>query len=179
VPFEVRLDDDAMGRGLAVFNDARWTAVESALRSPLFETPLAHFFVRAFLSDDIDEFVAHLTPIEAALGLHADYYPKLRPKPDPHKDLKAPRRIAARIAALLDDTSAADLHKRLFEVRSRYLHGRREIKAISIDERKLARSLARRVAEALVRANETSAPGSREEFLNSLLDRGVKKLPAG
>jgi hypothetical protein len=168
-PTEWPLSDVAQS-DLAAFDDARWSAVEKALRSPLFETPVAHFFVRAFLSEGIDEFLAHLTTIEAALGLHADYYSKLRPNPDPHENLKgATQRVAARIAALLSDSSAACLHKRLFEIRSLYLHGRREMKAVSSEERKNARSLARRVVEALVaRANEVSAPSTREKFLSSL-----------
>jgi hypothetical protein len=136
--------------------------------------------VRAFLSEGIDEFLAHLTTIEAALGLHADYYPRLRPKPDPHGSLKgAAERVAARIAALLLDSSAACHHRRLFEIRSLYLHGRELKEAISSEQRLQARSLARRVVEALVgRVNEVSAPGSREEFLGSLLDSGAPMLPS-
>ncbi len=138
--FRPRLDDDAARRGLAVFNDSHWSAVESALRSPLFETPVAHFFVHAFLSEGIDEFLAHLTTVEAALGLEADYDAKRRPKPDPHENLGATYRLRARIAALLSDSSAACLHKRLFDTRSRYLHGRRRTFRPR-KERKLARWL--------------------------------------
>jgi len=167
--FRPWLDGDATRRGVAVFDDAHWSAVERALGSPLFETPVAHFFVRAFLSEGIDEFLAHLTTIEAALGLQSDCCPKLRPKPDRHKRLEATGRLRGRIVALLEDSCAADLHKRLFDLRSCYLHGR-PMKPISTKDRTEARKLARRVAEALVKqANEVSAPSSREEFLNCLL----------
>lgn len=176
--FRPPLDDDAARRGLAVFSDAHWSAVESALRSPLFETPVAHFFVRAFLTEDVDEFLAHMTTIEAALGLRADYETDLRPKPDPHKNRGATYRLRARIAALLSDSSAAEIYETLFNVRSRYLHGRRMEEAIPSKKRKEARSLARRVVEALVRANEMSAPISRKEFLSDLLDRGALMLRA-
>lgn len=119
----------------------------------------------AFLTEDIDEFVAHMTTVEAALGLHADYD---RPG--------ATSRLRARIAALLSDNSAADLHRELFSVRSCYLHGRGMEGRISSEKRKGARRLARRVVEALVaRAKEVSAPTTREDFLSSLLDRA----PAG
>jgi hypothetical protein len=52
--FRPSLDDDATRRGVAVFDHLRWSAVERALGSPLFETPVAHFSVRAFLSEGID-----------------------------------------------------------------------------------------------------------------------------
>ena len=53
------------------------------------------------------------------------------------------------------------------------------MKAISSEERRKARSLARRVVEALVvRANEVSAPSTREDVLSSLLDRGAPMLTA-
>lgn len=179
LPLEPALPlNDAARQKLAAFDDDHWSAVERALSSPLFETPVAHFFVRAFLSEGIDEFLAHLTTIEAALGLQSDYCPKLRPKPDRHKRLEATARLRERIVALLEDSCAADLHKRLFDLRSCYLHGR-PMKPISTKDRTEARMLARRVAEALVkRANEVSAPSSREQFLDCLLDRGAPSLPA-
>lgn len=173
-PVELRLDEPAAALGLALLDNDRWSAVEKALSSPLFETPVAHFFVRAFLSEGIDEFIAHLTTIEAALGLRADYCPSRRPKPDPHKKLNSTSRLRARIAALLTDRSAADLHRMLFDLRSDYVHGRGSEKVISSKEKTEARSLARRVVEALVtRANEVNTPATREEFLSSLLNRGA------
>jgi hypothetical protein len=178
-PAELRLDGPAAELGLALLDNDRWSAVETALGSPLFETPVAHFFVRAFLSEGIDEFIAHLTTIEAALGLRADYFPRLRPKPDLHKNLDSTRRLRARIATFLNDRSAADLHKRLFDLRSDYVHGRGSEKVISSKEKTEARSLARRVVEALVaRANEVSTLACREEFLSSLLNRGAPILTA-
>jgi hypothetical protein len=54
-------------------NDARWSDLNRALQTPLFETPIAHFFVKAFLEDDpLDEFLAHITTIEAALLLEEE-----------------------------------------------------------------------------------------------------------
>jgi hypothetical protein len=151
--FRPRLDAGAMGRGLAVLDDAYWS-------------PVVHFFVHAFLSEGIDEFVAHMTTIEAALGLRDDYRRK-----------KATDQVAARVAALLADGSAFGLYKKLFAVRCDYVHGR-PMNAILSKERTDARSLARRVAEVLVRTSEMRAPRSREEFLKSLSDRGATMLPA-
>ena len=168
VPEDLLSVKDAARHELAAYMDARWPEVKRALGSPLFETPVAHFFVRAFLSEGIDEFLAHLMTIEAALGLHADYNRKFKPLP------KATERVAARIVALLGDPSAFGLYKDLFEVRSFYLHGRTMGKAISTKERTDARKSARRVTEAFVKqANRITASTSREAFLNSLLDRGA------
>jgi hypothetical protein len=128
-PEELRLDESAAALGLALLDNDRWSVVEKALGSPMFETPVAHFFVRAFLSEGIDEFIAHLTTIEAALGLRADYYDKGG----------GSSRLRARIAALLTDPSAADLHKRLFNIRSDYVHGRGSEKVISSKEKKQKR----------------------------------------
>jgi hypothetical protein len=176
--FPLPLDEMETARGLALVDNDSWSVVEGALGCPLFETPVVHFFVRAFLSEGIDEFIAHLTTIDAALGLYADHRPSLRPKPDPYPKLKATDRLGARIAALLADSSAANLHKKLFDIRSDYVHGRGSKKDISSKEKIGARSLARRVVAALVEANEKSAPASREEFLSNLLKRGAAMLTA-
>jgi hypothetical protein len=61
IPEDPPLNDAAARQGLALFDNDHWSAVKRALGSPLFETPVAHFFVRAFLSEGIDEFLAHLT----------------------------------------------------------------------------------------------------------------------
>lgn len=53
-------------------NDARWRAIEAALASDLFSTPVVHFLVSAFSAKGIDEFIGHLTALEAALGLRTD-----------------------------------------------------------------------------------------------------------
>ena len=67
-PAELRLGDD-VATELPVWDQSRWTIVEQAKQSILFETPVTHFLVRAFLAEGVDEFLAHLTTVEAALGL--------------------------------------------------------------------------------------------------------------
>jgi hypothetical protein len=62
--------------------------VTRTLDRPLFETTIEHFFVRAFLEDPLDEFLAHITTIEAALGLKSDYPGATKP-------------VATRVSALL------------------------------------------------------------------------------
>lgn len=66
-PTVLPLDDDAAS-GLALFTDGARRDLETARATDLFETPVAHFLVRAFLADGMDEVMAHMTAIEAAVG---------------------------------------------------------------------------------------------------------------
>jgi hypothetical protein len=52
-------------------NDSRWADVMCARKGPLFAIPIAHFFVKAFLEEPLDEVLAHLTAIEARRGSKA------------------------------------------------------------------------------------------------------------
>ena len=169
-PLPFPLKDEAKTE-LMPWDQSRWAIVEQATRSVLFETPIAHFLVRAFLADGVDEFLAHITTIEAALGLRADYQKSFRIAPDRHKGMRATNRMRGRVAGLLGDRRFADQYEQLFNVRSAFLHGRAMI-AISTDERVMARSLARQVVEALILATQAGPIASREDFLDSLLDRG-------
>lgn len=116
-------------------NDMRWREVEVAMASDLFSTPVVHFVVSAFLVSGVDEFMAHLTALEAALGLRAD---RAREKT-----------VGARVQALLGEPLAAAAYGRVFNLRSEYVHGR-TMTRISGPNRNEARRLAQRVANALV-----------------------------
>ncbi|MCP1848205.1 MULTISPECIES: hypothetical protein [unclassified Bradyrhizobium] len=170
-PVELRLED-AVEAELPVWDQSRWTIVEQAKRSVLFETPIVHFLVRAFLAEGVDEFLAHITTIEAALGLRADYDKSFRFAPDRHKGMSATRRMRGRLAGLLGDRLYADQYERLFNVRSAFLHGR-AMTDISTEEQVMARSLARQVVEELILATSAAPVPSREDFLDSQLDKGA------
>jgi hypothetical protein len=151
-------------------NDKLWADVRRARLSPLLsDTPIAHFFVRAFLSEPLDEFLAHVTTVEAALGLQSDYGRQTRP--GGRRGLSATKRMAARVSALLGAESDGDDYRRLFNTRSAFLHGR-NMDAIPSKERLLARRLARRVVNALVKA-ALAEPNlhCREIYLDNLLTR--------
>ncbi|MDF5903741.1 hypothetical protein P4152_17205 [Pseudomonas aeruginosa] len=68
--------------------DATWAQLQTtaALESELFSTPVEHFLVRAFLSDGIDEVMAHLIVVEAAFGTESDHKAKQRLPTDSHKE---------------------------------------------------------------------------------------------
>jgi hypothetical protein len=72
----------------------------------------------------VDQFLAHITTIEAALGMRADYQKSFRVAPDRHKGMRATNRMRGRVAGLLGDQRNADQYERLFDVRSAFLHGR-------------------------------------------------------
>ena len=78
-PTTYRLEDVAATQ-LAGYPPSAWADLEAARAATVFETPVVHFLVRAFLAEGIDEFMAHMTTIEAALGVELDHRRKLRPK---------------------------------------------------------------------------------------------------
>lgn len=170
-PVALRLEDE-LATELLVWDQSRWAIIEQAKQSILFETPISHFVVRAFLAEGVDEFLAHITTIEAALGLRADYQKNFRVALDRHKKLRATDKMRGRIAALLGSSKYAEQYERLFNVRSAFLHGR-AMAPISTEERVMARSLARKVVEELILATQRDPITSREDFLDGLLDIGV------
>jgi hypothetical protein len=156
-------------------NDMSWAAILKARSSCLFETPVAHFFIHDFLADaHIDEFLAHITTIEAALGLRSDYGGTRRSKSGTRIRLRATDRVATRVSVLLNDNTSGDQYRRLFEHRSAFLHGR-AMDPIPGEDRIVARTLACRVVNGLVEAAlKPSAPVDRETYLNELLDCGLQ-----
>jgi hypothetical protein len=140
--------------------------VDQALSSPVFANPSAHFFVRALLSDGIDEFLSHLLAIEAALGAPRD---TKRAYSD-GSSIGGTQCVAFRVSGLLNDRRSGQVYKRLFKLRSAYLHGR-ALGQIHRADRILARGLARRTLYALT----IGAAGikSRGLALRRLLEKGM------
>jgi hypothetical protein len=173
-PVTFNLDKDAT-TGLKAMDQSQWNIVCSAQRSILFDTPIAHFLVRAYMVDGVDEFLAHITMIEAALGMQADYQRSFRVAPDRYRKMGVTKKMRGRVAGLLGDRCFADQYDQLFNLRSAYLHGR-NMPAISTRDRISARSLARQVVEAMINASQTAPLYSRERFLDDLLDQGAPMI---
>jgi hypothetical protein len=164
-PLRIHLDDDAE-RVLASFDHAWWAKIEAAQATSLFETPVKHFLVRAAFSEGMDQIMAHMTTIEAALGLRSDFKQGGRPK---GKRMAPSGRLAKRVEALLGDHQAGSAYADLFETRSAFVHGRSIQRLVPSKDRTLARGLARRVTVALIDAATGSAGHlAREDYLNSL-----------
>ncbi|WP_294539811.1 hypothetical protein [uncultured Rhodoblastus sp.] len=167
--------DDAAALQLTLLTDSAWKKLVTARATDLFETPIAHFLVRAFLADGMDEVMAHMTAIEAAVGLEMDHRWELRPKPHAHKSVKSTQRVAARVAALLTDCTSVKDYNDLFELRCTFVHGRAGIQKVSTERRIMARSLARKVARRLVDV-AVQANRPRTDVLNDLLNEGLQYL---
>jgi len=147
-----------------------WEELRNARATELFETPVVHFLVRAFLANGIDEFMAHLTVIEAAFGIHG------KPKSNLPKKvgLKPSEYVAFRLSEALGEDVTRD-YGELFDLRSRFVHGRAGLEPISLQKRILARRLARRASCSLVFLALKSSQ-KREEILMDLLSNGIKKF---
>lgn len=117
--------------------------------------------------------MAHITLLEAALGLKIDHQAGKRRKLPGHDNPGATFRVAARLSGLLGAKADGEDFRQLFDARSEYLHGRR-MSPISTLERMLARRLARRTVEALRNAAlATPEVSSRDAYLDALLDFGL------
>ncbi len=164
---------DAAASACLWLNDAMWGNLCLVRKSPLFETPITHFLLRAYLTEDIDEFLAHITVVEAALGLKIDHERRMRTRFPGGKNPGATYRVKTRLSALLGGKADGDKFGQLFDLRSEYLHGR-QMSPISTDERVLARRLARRTVEALCKAALAKPTlSSRDAYLEELLNVGL------
>jgi hypothetical protein len=164
-PVILPLSIDA-GQQFSAIGDQRWEAIETALASKIFNALVVHFFVHAFSSEGIDEFLAHIIAIEAALGMVRDHDRRTRPRIN-GKDISATKRIAHRIAALTGERAKADSFNRLFKLRSDFVHGK-SVDLILPIERMMARSLTREVISRLVDAAIAEAGVGREQYLERL-----------
>jgi len=172
-PVYLTLADEAQPTISRLDNQA-WARLMEARDKPLFETPIAHFMVKAFQSEKMDEFLSHITAIEAAVGVVGDHKRNKRHPLDRHK-LNATKRLKARIAGLLMDPAAGQQFSDLFDLRSGFVHGRGGLLPISTRDRVRARELARRIVVALVDlAGHMS--GTREDAMLTLLDKGALLL---
>lgn len=162
--------DDGSDDEIAWLNDSAWSDIVSARQTVLFDRPVAHFFVRGFRSDGIDEFLAHISTIEAALGMPLDHDQRARRKIK-GRNPGATHRVTLRIAGLLGDWSFGDAYSKLFGLRSDFLHGK-SMADISGNDRRNARELARKVVCALIGAASSDPMVNREQLLDGLLDSG-------
>lgn len=170
-PVVLRLEE-AAADDMAAKTAATWRDLDAAAASDLFRTPVEHFAVRAFATGGIDELMAHMTVLEAALGEEADHNKALRPRPE--RGLGATERMARKVAGLLDDQAAGEAYRALFAIRSLFVHGRVGLATISTAQKVMARRLARQVLCRLLEV-AASGPPPRSDLLADLLARGAPK----
>lgn len=159
--------EDGLDDQWAVLNDAWWARLERVIASPIVNPLVVHFVVRAFRSDDIDEFLGQMVAIEAAIGMERDHG-LAGPKPKiPGKNQGATVRVARRACAITADPAAASEYSDLFKLRSMFIHGR-PLGEIPSAKRVAARGLARRVVSALLDAADTGLHHDRTDYLTTL-----------
>jgi hypothetical protein len=164
-PFDLPLNDDLDGY-FSEMSDMRWAILERARSSEIFNPLVMHFLVRAFASEGVDEFLGHITAVEAALGLASDFA-RARDRPRVGGDNPgSTTRIKQRVGAITADAALGEAFEELFRIRSAFVHGR-PMKDIPSIARIRARVLARQVVEALVQASAGSADISRDDYLTA------------
>ncbi|MGO7018393.1 hypothetical protein [Rhizobium leguminosarum] len=146
-PITYPLDPEAEDQ-VAFLNDATWQDIVTARRTALFARPVAHFFIRGFQTGGIDEFLAHIATIEAALGQPEDHDARARRRIN-SKNPGATYRVARRVTGLLGDKACGQIYEKLFGLRSNFLHGKL-MANISGADKTDARALARRVVCGLI-----------------------------
>lgn len=174
-PIAYRLDvgsDDVISHA----NDATWNDIVVARQTSLFARPVAHFFLRGFQATGIDEFLAHISTIEAALGQPEDHIRGSRKKVG-GKDPGATQRVVRRIMGLLNDRTSGQTYLNLFGLRSDFLHGK-QMASISGADRKNARTLARKIVCALIDHAASDPRVNREMLLDDLLNKGEQLTSA-
>lgn len=146
---------------LEFVNDATWQDIVTARSTSLFARPVAHFFIRGFQTSGIDEFLAHIATIGAALGQPEDHDLRMRRRIN-GKNPGATYRVARRVTGLLGDKAFGQIYDKLFGLRSDFLHGKLMVN-ISAADKTDARALARKVVRGLI-----------GQLLDTLLDQGVQ-----
>jgi len=160
---------------IRLINEESWNKQKLARSSELIGEPAEYFLLRAFVSDGIDEFISHITSIEASLGLTADHYKKLNGISREKYRTGATMRVSIRLAFLLQKEEAYHEFMTIFKYRSEYIHGR-TIEKIPGDIRVKARHFARSTISALMEKS-TETIRSREEFLEELFYNGHHRWP--
>ncbi|HCU0429573.1 TPA: hypothetical protein OUE92_001730 [Serratia marcescens] len=141
--------------------------LETAITNGLINMAARHQFVKAFRSEGVDEFLAHIVVIDACVGeksVNKALEKEL-------KELGGTGRLKHRLAGLLNDASVKEKLHVLYEARSNYVHGN-TLEKIPGEHILQARTLARKTLNAII-AEACQSPGlTREEFLDNVLRRG-------
>lgn len=186
-PVSWPLDAKTVGEWSAL-DDKSWHQFKVAQESSLLaQRPVLHFVIRGFFGEGIDEFLAHITAVEAALALPRDHYREpgkskrrtreqappgqpvpWRPKRPDGSDPGATERLNSRIVALLGPGTGKNEFSDLYGKRSDFIHGKSMPTGIPAEQRFAARRLARKVVMEIVCRAADNPSIDRDVFLSSL-----------
>ena len=148
--------------------------LETAITNGLINVAARHQFVKAFRSDGVDEFLAHIVVIDACVGEKS----MNRSLEKELKNLGGTGRLKYRLAGLLNDASVTEKLNDLYRVRSNYVHGN-TLEKISGEHILQARILARKTLNAIINEAGQSPGLKRDEFLDDVLRRRWKLNQGG
>ncbi|MDJ0044592.1 hypothetical protein QM574_08460 [Pantoea ananatis] len=141
--------------------------LETAVSRGFINAAARHQFVKAFMSDGVDELLAHIVVIDACVGGKSEN----KSLEGPLKKLGATAQLKYRLAGLLSDASAWEVMHVLYKARNNYVHGD-TLEKIPGEHILQARSLARRTLNAIITEAGRTPSLTREAFLDQLLRRG-------
>ncbi|HHY0925112.1 TPA: hypothetical protein ACV4JC_000636 [Salmonella enterica] len=157
-----------------IVNNQLMADIDTAINNGLINEAARHHFIKAFLSDGIDEFLAHIVVIDACLGEPRELEKKLN-LTKYEKNLKSTGRLKFRLVGLLDDSSVKESIDTLYRIRSEYVHGR-DMAEISWSDKNLARVLARKTLFEVIKMVQHTPQMNKLELLTLLLRKGRDKL---
>lgn len=153
IPLELPLShDDGLQPWLA---QQQLDNIPLAIHNGLINEAARHHFVKAFLSQGIDEFLAHMIVIDACMG----------------ERRATSMQLKQRLAGVLGDLSVVEEMNALYHLRSEYVHGR-EMTTISHQHKNRARILARRMLAEIVAIADREEMSSRRAFLDAMQKKG-------
>lgn len=144
---------------------------KTAIQNGLINEAAKHHFLKAFLSDGVDEFLAHIVVIDACLGDPEELKEELINVKVKGKCLPPTAKLKYRLVGLLNDISVKKEIDNLYMLRSKYVHGR-DMHIISSQEKKQARSLARRTLFNITEIASSHSDTNKTQLLNTLLTKG-------
>ncbi|HFE3442939.1 TPA: hypothetical protein ACF3I9_004405 [Klebsiella aerogenes] len=154
-----------------IVNNQLMININTARVKGLINEAARHHFLKAFLSDGIDEFLAHIVVIDACLGEPRELKGKFNFTKQQNK-MGFTKRLECRLAGLLGDAGLIDELDTLYDLRSTYVHGL-NMHTISGSQKNRARVLARKTLLEITRIVETNPGITKRDFLVEMLDRGM------
>jgi len=169
-PLEIDLScgDDELGKH---FHKQLFDHIDKAIKNGFINEAAIHHFLKAFLSRDIDEFLAHIVVIDACLGDSHELKNELESLKVGSNNLPKTGKLKYRLVGLLNDASVKNEIDNLYDLRSKYVHGR-DMEVINSKEKIQARSLARRTLMAIITIAGNNPEINKSEMLNMLLRKG-------
>jgi len=169
VPIEIQMHPNFFIETTKKNEDNLWGKFEAVQDLPLFSKPIKHFFIRFFMSEGVDQLLALLTAIEAALALEMDLNTNWKKENlINHKNTNATRLISIRLNNLLGGEEHGKTFAEMYKLRNKYIHGHMTDEPISNQQMGNLYGVARKMILKLIDLSHEKRHLTREEILISL-----------